>query len=192
MTLSAFNANTAKNFQLDAGVLVRNMTDPKSGDLGGATYIGATKGGGSFTATPEIRNMFEDVDGARGNYKEGDIIDTWDIKFTTTVLEMTPENFKLAIGAADITTNSEQGTKTITPRNTITAGDYVNNICWCGTLKGSDKPLVIEMNNVMNSNGLNFTIEDKNKGGLGVELSPRFDVAKPDEVPFKIHIPTIA
>lgn len=191
-TLSAFTAQTAKNFQLDAGVLVKNMTNPESGDLTGAKYLGATTGGSTFTATPEFRNIFEDVDGARGMYKDGDIIDNWEISFATTLLEMTPENFQLAIGAADITDNADIGGKTVTPRNCVQAADYISNICWCGTIKGSDKPIVIEMLNVINMNGLNFAIEDKGKGGLEVELNPRFDVANPNDVPFKIHIPSIA
>lgn len=191
-TISAFSGNTAKNFQLDMGALFKNVTNPASGEWTGGTLLGATSTDGSFTATPEMRNIFEDVAGARGSYKDGDVIDGWEITFSTTLLEMTADNFKLALGMADITENLEMPGKTVTPRNCIQASDYIENICWFGTIKGSAKPLVIEMKNVISMNGLSFNIEDKNKGGLEIELSPRFDVANPEEVPFKIYVPTIA
>lgn len=191
-TLSAFSANTAKNLQLDAGILVKNVTDPSSGDYSTGKLIGATTGGGSFEASPQMRNIFEDIDGARGSYKDGDVVDTWEVTYSTTLLEMTAENFQLALGVADITDNSKLSGKTVTPRICVKSSDYIDNVCWFGTLKGSDKPIVIEMRNVMSMNGLNFTIEDKNNGQLEVELSPRFDVASPEDVPFAIHIPTIA
>ena len=193
--LNGFTKDTAKNLQLDAGIIVTGLTSPEnfSGELSGATLLGATSGGGSFVVETEMRNLFEDLDGARGNYKEGNVIDSYNITLTTTVAEMTAKNIKLALGAAD--TTAKQGTETdvdITKaRMTIKAEDYIDNVCWLGSLNGSDKPMIIELKNVMNTNGLNFTFEDKGKGKIELELKAHFDLTKPEEVPFAIYTPSV-
>lgn len=193
--LNGLTKDTAKNLQLDAGIIVTGLASPESfsGELSGATLLGATVGGGSFVVETEVRNLFEDLDGARGNYKEGNVIDSYNVVLTTTVAEMTAKNIKLALGAADTTTKQGTGTNVdITKaRMTIKAEDYIDNVCWLGSLNGSDKPMIIELKNVMNTNGLNFTFEDKGKGKIELELKAHFDLTKPEEVPFAIYTPSV-
>lgn len=190
--LNGFTENTAKNLQLDAGILVVGLKTPENftGELSGARKVGATSGGGNFTVETEIRNLFEDLDGARGNYKDGNVVDSCEVKLTVTIKEMTVENIKMALGAAD--TQQKQGTgqyDVTKARMEIKATDYMDNVCWLGTINGSDSPMIIELKNVMNSNGLNFTFEDKGKGGIELELKAHFDLKKPDEAPFAIYTP---
>lgn len=210
--INAFTVNTAKNLQLDAGMLVRGLANPMefNGTLATpAKSIGATSGGGSFTAIPEMRNIFEDLDGSRGNYKDGNVIDSWEIKLTITLKEVTAENLKLSLAAADtkaaavavpgmVNENEEavaavaaEKFDTTTGRLEIKTADYLDNLCWIGTLNGSAEPIIIELKNVLNINGLNFTFADKSSGGVELELQAHFDLAKPDEVPFKIYTPKL-
>lgn len=186
-TLNAFNANTANNFELDAGILVKNVTDPSSLDYSTGTKLGATSGGTSAEFTNELRNLFEDVDGARGKYKGGDAIDMQDATISFTLLEMTATNLQFALGAADITDNTAGG-KTISPRDCIKDSDYLTNICWFGTIKGSDQPMCIELRNCMNES-FTFTAEDKSKGTIECEIHPRRDLNNPNEPSFLIHLP---
>lgn len=190
-TLNAFNANTAKNFELDAGILVTGVTDAGSLDYTTGLKLGATTGGTTVAFSNEIRNLFEDVDGARGKYKDGDIIDMQDASITFTLLEQTAENMKLALAAADITDNTALG-KTISPRESIESGDYYDNICWFGTVKGSDLPMCIEIKNAINETGLNFTAADKAKGTIECEIHGRKDVANPLAPSMLIHLPPAA
>lgn len=190
--LNGFRADTAVNLQLDAGLLVKNLTgiDTFAGDLTDEQKLGATEGGASFTAIPEIRNVFDGIDGAKGNYKGGNVIDSWEIKLTATLKEMTAENFKLALAAADIAPAAElKKFDVITARNILKETDYLDNICWLGTKMGSNEPMIIELKNVMNMNGLNFTVSDKGTGTLELELQAHIDITKPDEVPFNIYEP---
>lgn len=190
-TLNAFNANTAKNLELDAGILVMNVEDAGSLDFSTGTKLGATTGGVTASFSNEIRNLFEDVDGARGKYKDGDIIDMQDGSITFTLLEQTAENIKLALASADITVNTALG-KTISPRETIVSEDYYNNICWFGTMKGSDLPMCIEIKNAINETGFNFTAADKAKGTVQCEIHGRKDVANPSAPSMLIHLPPVA
>lgn len=206
-TLNAFTPNTAKNLQLDAGVFLKSVKDVQA--LGkliseikeeetfddilpeGSEKLGATSGGGSFTAIPEMRNTFENIDGARGTYVGGNKIDNWEIKLTTTLAETTADNFKLALCASDIKKAGEPELyDEITARSYIEDSDYIDNICWLGTQQGSNIPVIIEIKNVINNNGLNFTFADKDNGKTEVELSGNKTMGNSDEVPFKIYVPT--
>ena len=188
--LSAFTKNTAKNMQLDAGILVRGLTDILNfnGTIADDKKLGATAGGANFTAAPEMRNIFEGIDGAKGNYKDGNVIDNWEITLTATVKEMTAKNLQLAMATADIS-SSDDKFDVLTPRMEVKSTDYVDNICWLGTMNGSSEPMIIELKNVLNTNGISFTAEDKGSGSVELELKAHFDLSKPNEVPFKIYFP---
>lgn len=188
--LSAFTKNTAKNMQLDAGLLVRGLTDILNfdGSIADDKKLGATSGGATFSATPELRNIFEGIDGAKGNYKDGNVIDNWEITLTATVKEMTARNLQLAMATADINSEDDKF-DVLTPRMDIKTSDYIDNICWLGTMNGSTDPMIIELKNVMNTNGISFTAEDKGSGSVELELKAHFDLSKPNEVPFNIYFP---
>ena len=49
--------------------------------------------------------------------------------------------------------------------------------------------MVIELKNVLNSNGFSFTATDKGTGAVALELKAHFDLNTPDEVPFTIYTP---
>lgn len=188
--LSAFTKDTAKNMQLDAGLLVRGLTDILNfnGTIADDKKLGATAGGASFSATPEMRNIFEGIDGAKGNYKDGNVIDNWEITLTATVKEMTAKNLQLAMATADIKSDNDKF-DVLTPRMEVKSTDYIDNICWLGTMNGSSEPMIIELKNVLNTNGISFTAEDKGSGSVELELKAHFDLSKPNEVPFNIYFP---
>lgn len=188
--LSAFTKNTAKNMQLDAGLLVRGLTDILnfSGTIADDKKLGATSGGATFSATPEMRNTLEGIDGAKGVYKDAIVIDNWEITLTATIKEMTAKNLQLAMATADIDSDGDKF-DVLSPRMDIKTTDYIDNICWLGTMNGSTDPMIIELKNVMNTNGISFTAEDKGSGSVELELKAHFDLSKPNEVPFKIYFP---
>lgn len=191
MFLNGFTVNTAKNLQLDAGILAKNVEDLENfnGTLLDTQKLGATSGGGSLTIIPEIRNLFEDLDGSRGSYVGGNVIDTYEIKLTVTLKEMTEENFKLALSASD-STQGLTNTK-IKPRLEMQDTDYLKNVCWFGRINGSQDPVIIEIQNVINTNGFNLTFADKDKGSLELELTANFDLANAEDVPVNIWLPKV-
>lgn len=191
MGLNAFTSKTAKNLQLDAGILVKNHTIGQ--EITEGNKIGATSGGATFTAVPEFRNIFDDIDGARGMYKSGMVIDSWDITLSATIKEITLQNLKLALATSEESAGDGEFStshKKLTPRNQVKDSDYIGNLCWIGTINDeSQTQIVIELKNVLNTNGLNFTATDKGTGAIAIELKAHFDLDNPDEVPFTIHVP---
>lgn len=174
--LTGLRPETFENLQLNAGVFLKNFNHSDIADVdaletavlaaleAGTDILGATIGGGTFQATPETRSI--EVDGMRYQFKGSTIVDSWNIRLTGTMKEITPENFKDALISADITNNGAK--KVVRVRTDIEDGDYIPTLCWVGdTSKGA---VLIELSNALNTTGANFTFTDKGEGTLPFEF----------------------
>lgn len=174
--LTGLRPETFENLQLNAGVFLKNFNHSDIADAdaletavlaaleAGTDILGATIGGGTFQATPETRPI--EVDGMRYQFKGSTIVDSWNIRLTGTMKEITPENFKDALISADITNNGAK--KVVRVRTDIEDGDYIPTLCWVGdTSKGA---VLIELSNALNTTGANFTFTDKGEGTLPFEF----------------------
>lgn len=174
--VTGLTLETPKRMQLDAGVFFENLsyssaTDAASfkaaleaaitartGSLG--NLLGATRGGGTFVATPETREP--EIDGKRHRVKGMIRFDTWDVRLTGTMVEAYPENFKRALGPADVTGTAKQ---TLTLRTQPSDNDYLDHVQWVSLL-GDGTYMVVEIDNAINLDGVNFTFQDKNEGTI--------------------------
>ena len=173
---TGLRAETFENLQLNAGVFLQNFNYSSATNAStlqgliadaiesGEGVLGATRGGGTFECTPEIRTI--EADGMRYPFKGSTVNDLWTVKLKTTLIEATPENFARALMCADVTTNG--GKTTVRVRTNIELMDYKSSICWVGdTSKGY---VLIKLDNALNLNGATFTFTDKGEGTLPVEF----------------------
>lgn len=191
--ITGLTADTLQKLEMDAGIFVTNMATDSITDAAAlataveaakeaGNYLGATKGGGTFTATPSTREV--EADGMRSPFVGSTRIDGWDVKLSTTVLEFTAENFKRALGAADIATSGK--VKTLTARNNYTTQDYIEKVQWVGNLSDGGYVL-IEINNALSVGGINFSISDKAEGTIPIELiAHQATMLNQHSAPFKI------
>lgn len=165
------NANTAEALKAAIDAFVTE----------GEGVIGATRGGGTFQATPAMRNI--EADGLRAPHKRGTVNDGWTVKLTGTMLEFTAENMARALATTTVTT--ESGVKKIRLRTKIEESDYIPKLCWIGdTSKGF---ALIEIENALNVNGATFTFTDKGEGTLPFEFQAhQEDVLAQEEAPCTI------
>lgn len=167
---------TFTKLQLNAGALLvdfsadsaKNAADLKTAVLAalkaGTGVIGATRGGGTFTCVPEMRQI--EADGMRYSFKGSTVNDRWIVKMTGTMIEITPENFQRALGAAELTPNGS--VTTLRVRTDIKDEDYIPKLSWVGdTSKGF---VLIELDNALNTTGASFTFTDKGEGTLPFEF----------------------
>ena len=196
---TALRADTFNNLQLNAGILLKNLTYSGVTDStalktaianiisGGSnpigTLIGATRGGGSFTVTKETRTP--EIDGMRYPFKGSDFVDSVDAYLSTTLVEVTPQNIQDLLTAGVTPTTS--GKKTTVQMNTaITSSNYLTNICWVGDL-ADGKTVLICLNNAINTADFTFTYTDKGEGTLAAEFHARqSNVDDYDHPPFEI------
>ena len=179
--LTGVTSNTKQNIQLGAGVLLSAFTPGSS--ITETDIIGATRGGGSFTATPNYRAL--EADGLPENVKDFKVIDDWAVTLNMTLIEASEAGLKLALGGGATSTTDTASTK-ITASSDVLSADY-KDIWWVGDTAGGAK-LAIKLANAMSTGGLNYTIANKGEGTYAVTLTAHYDVSDTKTAPFEIHI----
>lgn len=185
---------TFQNLQLNAGAFLigfaySEYTDATALRTALATalqdntkVLGATRGGGSFVATSEIREP--EVDGKRYRFKGGAFVDSVDAQLSGTLVEIRPDVFAkvLATGEAAVS-----GKKTTVKMHTaIQSTDYIDSLVWVGDM--SDGGLVlIALKNALNNNGMTLTFADKGEGTIPFEFHAYQDTVEDyDYAPFEV------
>ena len=188
-TYTGFTEKTSEHLLLDAGAFFKNFdmqTDTFETAVSGGKLIGATRGGGEFSATPTIRKV--EIDGVKGRAKGMSRLDEWEAYIKANVLEVTEETIKAALCATNVSETYEKY-KTFEGKNDIELDDYIENVTWIGTLSGSGEPVIIQVFNALNTDGLKVATQDKNEGVLTMTFYGHYD--DPQKPPFAIHYPKV-
>lgn len=125
--------------------------------------LGATSGGGTFSAVPEVRQI--EADGMRSPIIGSTVIDSWEVSLSTTLKEITKRNMSRALATAEV----DPTTGGIKFRNNLKPSDYIKNLVWIGDLLDG-RLVLIQIDNALNITGANFTFTDKGEGTLPVEF----------------------
>lgn len=191
---SPIRSETFENLQLNAGIFIKNFDYSEIDDAtelktavataitAGTNILGATRGGGTFTATREIRTP--EVDGMRYGFIGSDFVDSADAYLSTTLVEVTPDSIKACLGNA---TTSTSGKKTTIKMHTaIEDTDYLTNLCWIGDI-ADGRLVLICLKNALNTADFTLTFTDKGEGTLAAEFHARqANVLDYDYAPFEI------
>lgn len=189
-TYSGFNDKTAEKLLLDAGAFFKNFTvgtDTYDTAVEAGKLIGATRGGGKFDAKPNIRAI--EVDGVKGRAKGLQVIDYWDVMMEASVIEVDPATLKLGLCASTAGEDSVEDYDVIVAKNYIEIEDYIENITYIGKISGKEKPVIIQIYNVLNVQGLTLNVKDKDEAVIGLQFVGAYDPSKLDNPPFKIFYP---
>lgn len=176
---------TIVNLQLNAGVLLTTYT--KGTDINEDDIIGATRGGGSFTAVPTVHQAA--VDGAPTYTKGLERVDDWVITLNATMVEVSDEAISRALGVGVIKTETGTGTTkdtTFTVKRTVNDADY-KDLYWVGDLSNGQN-VVIKIKNALNTSGLNLTFSDRGEGTYALALIGHFTTDDLDTAPFELTI----
>lgn len=174
---------TIVNLQLNAGVLLTAYT--KGVDIEEDDILGATRGGGSFTAVPTVHQAA--VDGAPTYTKGLERVDDWVITLNATMVEVSDEAISRALGVGVVKTETGAGaTKdtTFTVKRTVNDADY-KDLYWVGDLSNGQN-VVIKIKNALNTSGLNLTFTDRGEGTYALALIGHFTVDDLDTAPFEL------
>lgn len=187
-------AETFQNLQLNAGIFLKDFDYSSISNAGalktaiasavqdGSKLLGATRGGGSFTVTREMRQP--NVDGRRYGFVGDTFVDSVEAQLSTTLIEITPNNIVSAFANATATTSGQK--TTITFDTAIGTDDYLTNICWIGDL-ADGRYVLICLKNAINTADLSLTFTDKGEGTLPVEFHARqANVLDYDTAPFEV------
>lgn len=185
---------TFQNLQLNAGAFLigfdySTYTDATTLRTALATaladntkVLGATRGGGQFVVTSEIREP--DVDGKRYRFKGGAFVDSVDAQLSGTLVEIQPEVFAKILATGEAETINKK--TTIKMHTAIQSTDYIDKLVWVGDM--SDGGLVlIALKNALNNNGMSLSFADKGEGTIPFEFHAyQSAVEDYDYAPFEV------
>lgn len=187
---------TKEHLLLDAGAFFKDFivgTDTYETAVAAGKLLGATNGGGEFTAVATYRSIV--VDGAIGDIKGLTDIDRWDIALKVNVIEVTKENLAAGLGAVVIDNEGDENYSILTGRGYVDDTDYITNVTWVGCLSGETKPVIIQVYNAINKDGLTVTMADKGNSVLALKFVGHYDptdTGASAEPPFRIFYPKTA
>lgn len=173
--------NTFAQLQTDAGVLLTQF-DPAQPTITDAAIVCATTGGINVSCVPTYSDFFEDVDNAPNNTKEGKHLDGWECTMSTTGLGTSPENIKLALGAADI-----DGTNTskITPRRNLAQTDF-GDLWWVGD-RADGGLVACKLLNALSTGGFVLQTGKNAKGQVTLELMGHVSLDSQGTIPMEFY-----
>lgn len=189
-TYSGYTSTTADNLLLDAGAFFINFnidTDDFDSAVIAGKLLGATRGGGEFSAEPSIRSI--EVDGAKGVTKGLQVIDSWAVKMSASVLEVSKEGLSKALLATNVDTVTNLDFDIITAKNTIELTDYIDNVTFVGHKSGTVEPVVIQIYNALNTSGLKLQTQDKGEAVIAMEFVGHYSDTDLETPPFSIFYP---
>lgn len=196
--ITALRPETFTRLQLNAGAFLRDFDYSSATDAsslreliknavqaGTTKTLGATRGGGSFTMTPTVRQI--EVDGKRGEFVGSTINDGYVCNMTGTMLEF-HEDTLTAMGGKLVTEGAKEHIKQIKFPTEFKDEMYIPSLVWVGDM-GDGKVLLIDLQNALNTAGVSFTFTDKGEGTMPFTfVAHAGDVEDIDYAPASVYI----
>lgn len=149
---------------------------------GTGTNLGFTR---SVTLNFEGEIRAIQVDGQLGNVKGSLRETTKNMSVSLNLMEWAEDTILMKALRLIKTTNAN--TTTYTPKSTIEVSDYLTNVVIVGQTNNGDQ-LIIEMNNVIATNELSMSFEDKNEVVLPVTLMANYSSGDSRIIPWSIRV----
>lgn len=171
--------DTFDGLQLDAGVLLKKFDPAKVAAPADEDIICATTGGINISCVPTYSDLGEDVDNCPVNTKELKHLDGWDCKMSFTSLGTSPENIKLALGAATVSTTK------VTPNRDLKQADF-SDIWWVGD-RADGGVVAACLKNALSTGGFTLQTTKNGKGQVSVELTGHVSIEAQDTMPMEFY-----
>lgn len=188
-TYTGFTATTPDALLLDAGAYFKNFRigiDTFDSAVLAGKLVGATSGGGTFAAVPEVRQI--PIDGIKGDAKGMTVFDGWKVTIMANIKEVTADTIRMSLGASSIE-DGPTGYNKIRAANEVKLYDYIDNITWVGRLSGSKQPVVIVVENALATGGITLNMADKSEGLLATTFTGHYDLTDNNSPPFAVYYP---
>ena len=171
--------DTFDGLQLDAGVLLKKFDPSKVAAPADEDIICATTGGINISCVPTYSDLGEDVDNCPVNTKELKHLDGWECKMSFTALGTSPENIKLALGAATVSTTK------VTPNRDLKQADF-SDIWWAGD-RADGGVVAACLKNALSTGGFTLQTTKNGKGQVSVELTGHVSIEAQDTMPMEFY-----
>lgn len=188
--MTGYTEKTMTDLQTGAGAYFKDFdieTDTFASAVAAGKLLGATQGGGSFTAKPTITPI--EVDGVPSAAMGMEEVEGWEVTLQANIMEVTATNIANALGASK-TSNVKGGSyKKIEGRMYIELSDYKGNVTFLGDVKGYEEPMIIQVYNALATDGISINPQDKKVSLIPTTFKGHVSPTDYEVPPFAIFIP---
>lgn len=181
--------DTFNDLQLDAGMLLKTFNPNSPAAPEDADIISATTGGINITCVPTYSDFFEDVDNAPNNTKEGKHLDGWECKISTTVIGVTEDTIKLALGPSTKTagtTGTSAKPAKLVPNAKVVSADF-GDVWWVGD-RADGGLVAVKLINALSTSGFSLQTTKNGKGQLSIELTGHVSISALTTMPMEFYV----
>lgn len=171
---------TFNEIQLEAGLILNKFDPTGETDVVDEDIVCATTGGIEISCKPQFTDYGEDIDNVPVNMLEFKEVDGWECSIAFTALNASAEVIKLALGAADVSSNK------ITPRFDLKTGD-TKDIWWVGE-RADGGFVACCLKNALSTDGLTLKTTKNGKGQLSCTLTGHVSITAQDVVPMEFYV----
>lgn len=193
MTLpnSGYTKTSSENFMINAGTIAINVKwDEQSKSFTG-TPLGATTDGTKVNIEQKYRKIA--VDGTTHMDVQGLwVLDEAHATVGAKLKELTASNMALGLNGTAKESEEYDGYTEIESKRYLSEGDYIENMAVIGKLTGSDKPIIILLDNVLTTSAFALETKDGDEAAIDYEgtANASFEQLQNDQFPWKILYPT--
>ena len=193
MTLpnSGYTKTSSENFMINAGTIVVNVEWDETSKSFTGTPLGATSDGTKVNIEQKYRKIGVDGTG-HVDVKGLWVLDEAHATVGAKLKELTAENMALGLNGTKNESAEYDGYTEIKSKRYLEEGDYIKNMAIVGKLTGSEKPIIILLDNVLTTSAFALETKDGDEAAIDYEgtANASFEQLQNDEFPWTILYPT--
>lgn len=192
MTLpnSGYTKTSSENFMINAGTIAINVEWDEQSKTFTGTPLGATTDGTKVNIEQKYRKIA--VDGTTHMDVQGLwVLDEAHATVGAKLKELTASNLALGLNGTTKPSEEYEGYTEIESKRYLSEGDYIKNMAIIGKLTGSDKPIIILLDNVLTTSAFALETKDGDEAAIDYEgtANASFEQLQNDQFPWKILYP---
>ncbi|MCW6683034.1 hypothetical protein NHG29_09095 [Aerococcaceae bacterium NML160702] len=194
---TGYTDKTAKHYLINAGAVYKNLEFDKltNGGEWKGELVGATAGGCKVMIENEYRTI--EIDGVYSKAVGQQVLVSSNASLEINLKELTAENLRMAINgviAKGDGTTAPANYDVVSGKGKLEAKDYLKNIGLVGELAGTDKPVIVILDNALCTSGLEFETTDDDEAvvTLTFEAHASAEQVQDRTLPCRIYFPEVA
>lgn len=192
---TGYTKNTPKSYLINAGAVYKNLTWNQEKKQWEGELLGATSDGNKLKIEQKYRTI--EVDGVFVPAVGQKVLESQSASLEINMKELTAENLRLAINGSLETGDGKTSSsdyKVIGGKGKLENTDYITNIGLVATLSGTNKPVIVILDNALCTSGLEFDTKDNDEAVVTMTFEAHANEEQIDDLtlPCRIYYPEVS
>ncbi|MEG0694161.1 MAG: hypothetical protein RR440_00300 [Erysipelotrichaceae bacterium] len=169
----------ASRLIIDAGAVYLNAKyDETNDEFIEGVPLGVTFGENQFLLEMELRDV--EANGVKGSIKGGKLVESMKPQLKLNLKELTAKNLQMSIAGSKLDTTTSQKWDIIKSVGCIPLADYIDSVALVGRVGAtcdsghSGQPVIIVLENVLNTEPFSVKMTDKNEVVLPISFEAHY------------------